>query len=195
MASIPRNERPAGRELSDARLLSQSRLIALASTVPLALTGALSLYVATRGRGQGEWLPWALALVSALVLLAVRAQQRHEGPVFVEADGVRVRTLFGKSVHVAWREIEGARVGVTALGLPSRYAGALRLRLRSSHPIVGRTVTTILASRDAALAASAEIAREVQRALDGAESIRDAGTLHESGALRGAGEGADRDAH
>jgi hypothetical protein len=181
--------------LSDARLLSQSRLVALASTVPLALTGALSLYVATRGRGQGEWLPWAIALASALVLIAVRAQQRHEGQVFVEDGGLRVRTVLGKSVHVGWREIAGARVGVTALGLPSRYAGALRLRLRSAHPIVGRTVTTILASREEALAASAEIAREVERALEGAESTRDAGTRHEAGALRTAGQGADHDAH
>lgn len=175
--------------LSDTRLLSQSRLVALASTVPLALTGALSLYVATRGSRQGEWLPWGIALASALVLLAVRAQQRHEGQVFVEAGGLRVRTLFGRSVHVAWREIEGARVGVTALGLPSRHSGALRLRLRSAHPIVGRCVTTILTTREAALAASAEVAAQVQRALGGGESGRHAGVLC------AAGEGADRDAH
>jgi len=85
----------AGRALSDGRRVSQSRLVALASTVPLALTGALSLYVATRGSGRGDALPWGIALASALVLLAVRAQQRHEGQVFVEAGGLRVRTLFG----------------------------------------------------------------------------------------------------
>jgi len=98
-------------------------------------------------------------------------------------------------VHIGWREIEGARVGVTPLGLPSRHAGFLRLRLRSAHPIVGRWVTTILDSREAALAASAEIARAVQHALEGPASNEGASALREAGELRDAGEGADRDAH
>lgn len=160
-------ENVPGRELSDARLVSQSRLVALASTLPLALTGGLSLYVATQGSGRGELAPWLVALASVLLLLAVRFQQRHEGRVFVTADGLLVRTLFGSSVQIAWRELEGARVGVSPWGLPSRYPGYLRLRLRSRHPIVGRWVTTIAPSRDDAQRATSDVAERVREALEG----------------------------
>jgi hypothetical protein len=161
-----RNEAERGnRELSDERLVSQSRLIALASTLPLALTGSLSLYVATRGGGRGDWAPWVLAAVSALLVLAVRFQQRHEGRLFVTASGLMVRTIFGKSVHIAWPEVEGAQVGRSPWGLPSRYPGFFRLRLRSTHPIVGRWVTTIAPSREEALGATREVSDRVRLAL------------------------------
>ena len=66
---------------------------------------------------------------------------------------------------IAWREIEGARVGFTPWGVPSRYPGYVRLRLRTRHPIVGRWVTTIAPTRDAALRVTAEIADRVREAL------------------------------
>lgn len=156
----------ASRELSDERLVSQSRLIALASTVPLALTGSLSLYVATQGGGRGDWVPWFLAGASALLVLAVRFQQRHEGRLFLTPSGLMVRTIFGKSVHIGWAEVEGARVGRSPWGLPSRYPGFFRLRLRSKHPIVGRWVTTIARSREEALGATREVSERVRLALE-----------------------------
>ena len=165
LSAASRAPRLPGRELSDERLVSQSRLIALGSTLPVALTGSLSLYVATQGSGRGDAAPWLIALGSALVILAVRFSQRHQGRVFITAEGVLVRTLFGTSVVVAWREIEGARVGFTPWGVPSRYPGYVRLRLRTRHPIVGRWVTTIAPTRDAALRVTAEIADRVREAL------------------------------
>jgi len=154
-----------GRELSDERLVSRSRMVALISTLPLALTGALSLYIATRGSGRGDALPWLFALGTALIIVGVRLQQRHQGRVFVTATGLVVRTMFGSSVPIAWAELEGARVGLSPWGLPSRYPGYMRVRLRSRHPVVGRWVTTIASSRDAALGATREMSAQVRLAL------------------------------
>jgi hypothetical protein len=156
-------------EVSDPVRVARERVIGLVRSLPLLLVGAMSMFLAT-GIARGEedpWravAPWAIAGVSFVALLFLRYADLRTSRVWLAEDGLVVQSLRGKFT-VPYAEVEGARIGRTPFGLPSRHPGYVRVRLRRSQPFVGRWVTTIAPTRAAAVRSTKELASRVEKAL------------------------------
>ena len=161
----------AKEEISDPGRVTKERAIGVLRSMPLVLVGGLSMYIAVHfAKSEADpvraLLPWSVAGVSLVVLALLRYGDLRTSRVWLAEEGLVVLSLRGRFV-VPYRDVEGARVGRTPLGLPSRHPGYVRVRLRAPLPFVGRWVTTIAPTRKAALAATRALAARVKEALDG----------------------------
>lgn len=156
-------------EVSDPARVSRERVIGLVRSLPLLFVGGLSMMVATGVARTEESpvraiAPWAFAAVSFVALLVLRYGDLRTSRVWLTDDGLVVQSLRGKFV-VPYADVEGARVGRTPFGLPSRHPGYMRVRLRRGLPFIGRWVTTIAPTRAAALASTRELSSRVAGSL------------------------------